>query len=70
MHREYLRRWVGRQVPVLFEERGENGLWRGHAPNYMVVEAEGENLHNRTMDVLLTGSGGEVLQGRIGGGHV
>ncbi len=70
LHQAYLRRWVGRQVPVLFEERGENGLWRGHAPNYMVVEAEGENLHNRTMDVLLTGSGGEVLQGRIGGGHV
>ena len=65
MHRDYLRRWVGRQVPVLFEERGENGLWRGHAPNYMVVEAEGEDLHNRTLTVTLTGIDGEVLQGTL-----
>ena len=65
MHRAYLRRWVGRQVPVLFEERGEDGLWRGHAPNYMVVEAEGADLHNRTLPVALTGTDGEVLRGTL-----
>ena len=65
MHRDYLRRWVGRQVPVLFEERGESGLWRGHAPNYMVVEAEGEDLHNRTLPVTLAGTDGEILRGTL-----
>ena len=65
MHRDYLCRWVGRPVPVLFEERGENGLWRGHAPNYMVVETEGEDLHNCTLTVTLTGTDGEVLQGTL-----
>ncbi len=65
MHRDYLRRWVGRQVPVLFEERGESGLWRGHAPNYMVVEAEGEDLHNRTLPVTLGGTDGEILRGTL-----
>ncbi len=65
MHRDYLRRWVGRQVPVLFEERGESGLWRGHAPNYMVVEAEGADLHNRTLPVTLAGTDGESLRGTL-----
>ena len=65
MHRDYLRRWVGRQVPVLFEERGESGLWRGHAPNYMVVEAEGADLHNRTLPVTLAGTDGEILRGTL-----
>ena len=65
MHRDYLRRWVGRQVPVLFEERGESGLWRGHAPNYMVVEAEGADLHNRTLPVTLGGTDGEILRGTL-----
>ena len=65
LHRAYLEQWVGRTVPVLFEETGADGLWRGHAPNYMIVEAAGEQLHNRTLPVRLTGSDGEVLLGEL-----
>ena len=63
LHRAYLERWVGRTVPVLFEEAGADGLWRGHAPNYMVVETRGRDLHNQTVPVRLTGTDGEVLLG-------
>lgn len=41
----YLDSWVGQTLPVLFEEEKE-GMWRGHAPNYVEVYAPGEALHN------------------------
>ena len=53
MEAEYLNRFVGRVVPVLFEEERE-GLWWGHTPNYIPVSVEGSDLHNRVMDVRLT----------------
>jgi threonylcarbamoyladenosine tRNA methylthiotransferase MtaB len=53
MEAEYLNRFVGRVVPVLFEEERE-GLWWGHTPNYIPVSVEGNDLHNRVADVRLT----------------
>ena len=49
----YLDSWVGETLPVLFEEE-KDGLWRGHAPNYAEVFAQGEDLHNveRTVQIL------------------
>ena len=49
----YLDSWVGEPLPVLFEEE-KDGLWRGHAPNYVEVFAQGEELHNveRTVRIL------------------
>ena len=49
----YLDSWVGETLPVLFEEE-KDGLWRGHAPNYAEVFAQGEDLHNveRTVKIL------------------
>ena len=65
MERAYLNRFVGRTVPVLFEEERE-GLWWGHTPNYIPVAVKGANLHNRVADVRLTGvengvAGGELV---------
>ncbi len=63
LHRDYLLRQVGRTVPVLFEEPGSAGRWRGHAPSYMVVEMPGEGLHNCTVSVRLTAVEGDILLG-------
>ncbi|MBE6955878.1 MAG: tRNA (N(6)-L-threonylcarbamoyladenosine(37)-C(2))-methylthiotransferase MtaB [Ruminococcaceae bacterium] len=50
MEQAYLDRFVGRVVPVLFEEERE-GLWWGHTPNYIPVSVTGADLHNRVVDV-------------------
>ena len=44
---------IGRTAPVLFEEE-KNGLWRGHAPDYTEVYAEGVGLHNVIKTVEMT----------------
>ena len=58
------RRWLegqaGRTLPVLFEEE-KDGLWQGHAPNYALVRARGEDLHNRLLHVKITGVDGGAL---------
>lgn len=60
----YLDQWVGTSLPVLFEEE-KNGLWRGHAPNYVEVMAHGEGLHNVIRDVKITGLHGDGLLGEL-----
>ena len=44
---------IGRAAPVLFEEE-KDGLWRGHAPDYTEVYAEGVGLHNVIKTVEMT----------------
>ena len=46
MKEAWLRQHLGAELEVLFEEE-KDGLWRGHTANYMLVLAEGEDLHNR-----------------------
>lgn len=65
MHRAYLADCVGQVYPVLFEQP-KDGKFSGHAPNYMEVLAEGENLHNVVKDVRITGTDGAKLFGEIG----
>ncbi len=64
MEDAYLNRFVGRTVPVLFEEERE-GLWRGHTPNYIPVAVEGDGLHNRVADVCLTRMENAVAYGEL-----
>ena len=64
MEREYLERFVGRTLPVLFEEE-RDGLWRGHTTRYTEVALQsGENLHNQIRQVTFTAVEGSVLLGR------
>ena len=58
MERSWLTGWIGRTVPVLFEEEKE-GFWRGYTPQYMEVRvpAAGEDLHNQIIDVTVTAAG-------------
>ena len=64
MHRAYLEGCVGRVYPVLFEQP-RNGRFSGHAPNYMEVLAEGENLHNIVQNVRITGIDRDALLGEL-----
>lgn len=65
---ELERRWLegqrGRVLPVLFEEE-KDGLWQGHTAHYALVRAQGEALHNRLLDVEITGAEGNALTGRL-----
>ena len=62
MERRWLEGQTGRTLPVLFEEE-KDGWWQGHAPNYALVRVKGEGLHNRLLDVKVTGAEGEALTG-------
>jgi len=64
MQKAYLEGCVGRIYPVLFEQP-RDGRFSGHAPNYMEVLAEGENLHNTVKNVKITAVEGERLLGVI-----
>ena len=64
MHRAYLAGCVGETYCVLFEQP-RKGLYSGHAPNYMEVLAEGEDLHNQLKNVRITGTDGTALLGEI-----
>ena len=64
MEEAYLQALVGSTLPVLFEEEKE-GLWQGHAPNYVAVRAVGEDLHNQLRQVTVTGVGDGILLGKI-----
>ena len=45
---------IDKSFPILFEQV-EHGLFTGHAPNYVKVYAEGENLQNIIRSVRITG---------------
>ena len=64
MHRAYLDGCVGKTYPVLFEQ-SRDGKFSGHAPNYIEVLAEGEDLHNQVKPVRITGTDGQVLFGEL-----
>ena len=62
MHQTYLEGCVGRTYPVLFEQE-KDGLYTGHAPNYMAVAVQGRELHNQVREVTITACNGETLSG-------
>ena len=54
MSRTYRENLIGTKLEVLFEE-ADGEYFTGHAPNYVKVYAEGENLHNEIREVTVTG---------------
>ena len=54
MSRAYRENLIGTKLEVLFEEQ-DGEYFTGHAPNYVKVYAEGENLHNEIREVTVTG---------------
>jgi threonylcarbamoyladenosine tRNA methylthiotransferase MtaB len=65
LRRNYQAQFVGKTLPVLFEQQDASGAWTGHAPNYVLVAAQGENLRNRILDVKITGITEKGLVGEI-----
>ncbi len=64
MNEAYRRSLLDTVQQVLFEE-AEDGLFAGHAPNYVKIYAAGENLHNRILPVRITSLYKDGLQGRL-----
>ena len=64
MEAEYLAHYIGKPLPVLFEEEKE-GLWRGHAPNYVEVRCSGNNLHNELRAVFIESAENGALYGKL-----
>lgn len=55
---------VGQTYDVLFEQQ-EDGWFTGHIPEYCLVKARGEDLHNRVLPVKITGCDEETLIGEV-----
>ena len=53
MSRAYRENLIGTTQSVLFEEK-DGSYFTGHAPNYVKVYLEGENLHNEIRQVTIT----------------
>ena len=50
MNRAYREGMIGTKQEVLFEEE-QDGLFAGHAPNYMKIYVKGKDLHNKILTV-------------------
>lgn len=65
IEKEYLEKYVGNEIQVLFEEE-KNGLWRGHSKNYVVVNVKSEeDLKNSMINIEITGVKDLELVGKI-----
>ena len=64
MSAAYRQRLIGSVQQVLFEET-DGAFFTGHAPNYVKVYAEGEDLHNEVRPVRITGLREDGLLGEI-----
>ena len=65
LERDYLQSRIGLVRPVLFEQEEEPGVFTGHIPEYCLVRARGEDLHNRVLPVRISGLHGTTLTGEI-----
>ena len=64
MSRAYRENLIGTAHEVLFEER-DGEFFTGHAPNYVKIYAQGENLHNEIRTVQITAVYRDGVMGRI-----
>lgn len=64
MSEAYRQSLIGTVQEVLFEER-DGQYYTGHAPNYVKIYAEGENLHNQIKKVMVLGLYKEGILGKV-----
>ncbi len=64
MSMRYRENLIGSVQQVLFEEP-EEGLFTGHAPNYVKIYVEGQDLHNQVRSVKITGLFKDGLIGHL-----
>ena len=71
--RRFRSQFLGRTMPVLWENISEDGLWSGHTANYLRVYAKSEEdvagriLAARIMEEYADGLGGEMVNGGCSG---
>jgi threonylcarbamoyladenosine tRNA methylthiotransferase MtaB len=66
MAASYRRRFLGRTVPVLWENRRDDGAWEGLTGTYMRVRAHHDaDLANRITETQLLGMDGGVVAGKV-----
>jgi threonylcarbamoyladenosine tRNA methylthiotransferase MtaB len=62
----YAESFLGKNVPVLFEQRQKNGNWSGHTGNYLTIEAASrEDLHNQIRMVRIVSPGVNAVAGEL-----
>ena len=64
MSRAYRERLVNSRLQVLFEEK-DGAYYTGHAPNYVKVYVQGEDLHNTLCSVMVTQLYKDGVLGRL-----
>ncbi|MBP3597050.1 MAG: tRNA (N(6)-L-threonylcarbamoyladenosine(37)-C(2))-methylthiotransferase MtaB [Clostridia bacterium] len=62
---EYLKKYIGKKVKVLFEEREEE-YYKGHTQNYIMVNVKSEkNIENQILEVEIESVGKNGLQAKV-----
>ena len=51
--KEFLEKYLNKEIEVLFEQK-ENGYYKGHTTNYIVVNAKGNGLSNKILKIRIT----------------
>lgn len=64
MHRQFLEGCLGKTLPVLFESE-EHCICTGHSDTYVLVSVSGTGLRGELRDVLITGTDGLGLTGKL-----
>ena len=63
---EFIKRFEGRVMPVLYEREIEPGIYEGYTTNYIrVLSKSGENVRNKILDTEILSSEDEKAHGRI-----
>lgn len=62
--KEFLRKYINKDVEVLFEQE-DNGFFKGHTNNYLVVKCKGKKLENRLVNVKIIEEDNLELKGQM-----
>ena len=62
----YQKEYIGKRVNVLFEEKDNDGYYKGHTANYIVVKVKTDiDLINKIETVLIIGNENQILVGQM-----
>ena len=62
--KEYLKKYINKEIEVLFEQE-ENGYYKGHTSNYLLVKCKGKKLENKLTMVKIIEENNLELIGQI-----
>ena len=62
--KEYLNTYINKEVDVLFEQE-ENGYFKGHTSNYIIVNSKGNDLSNKILKIKILKQNNLELYGEI-----